>query len=571
MLDIKYNQDPPPISVFEKAQNLIKVAIYARVSSDNQDINNSIQAQISECKSYAARNNMVVVEIYVDEAESGTSDNRPQFQQMVVEGTGKDKPFEIILVWKFSRFSRSREDNPFYKSRLKKRGVRIVSISEPTDDSPAGQFMEGMIEEVDAFYSANLGHEVMRGFRKLAERGYYPGNKAPYGYNLRKVKEEDGNAYHNILVKDPLAAPIVRRIFDETMAGQSRNDIRRGLNADGITPPEPRHSKVARSEKWSRNTIGAIVHNLEHAGFVVWGKKSKSGQPPVVAPGRHEAIVSVDEFEAAGKAMNSRAPDLSHPKQTAGQYMLTELLKCANCGEDLIVRYSNEGKYRYYMCKTRVNEGAAVCDGASLNIWKFEKKFLEVLFDDILCPSNVSTALAKMADELMGPYEDQNAMVQSIEDELLDLSKQQARIMDAYEKGAYSVDDYIRRTSPLQTTEADLKRRLADAQDEIEHQTAALAKPEEVLAFTNQVADFIQHSAPKERKQMLKPFIKCIWIEIGKATVVYRIPLPADAKRPGTTELVMALDEPLPPTVRLPLVIPAHAKHHVGAASQLGH
>ena len=123
--------------------------------------------------------------------------------------------------------------------------------------------------------------------------------------------------------------------------------------------------------------------------------------------------------------------------------------------------------------------------------------------------------------------------------------------MEAYEKGAYDVDDYTKRITPLRKTEADLKQHLADATREIDHQTDVLARPEEILAFTAQVADFIRHSLPKDRKQMLRRFIQCVWIEPGKATVVYRIPLPKDAKRPSATELVLARREPVPPIARL--------------------
>ena len=86
---------------------------------------------------------------------------------------------------------------------------------------------------------------------------------------------------------------------------------------------------------------------------------------------------------------------------------------------------------------------------------------------------------------------------------------------------------------------------------ELDNEAAILAKPAQILQFVSQVADFIKHSPPKDRKQMLKRFIKCVWIEPGKATIVYRIPLPNDAKRPQATELVLALDEPVPPTVHV--------------------
>lgn len=103
-----------------------------------------------------------------------------------------------------------------------------------------------MIEEVDAFYSANLSQEVRRGQRKVAERGYYPGNKAPYGYRLEKVQEEEGNAFHNIFVIDPNAASLVRRIFDEAMAGRTYTDIREGLNRDHVPPPEKQEGRQIR-------------------------------------------------------------------------------------------------------------------------------------------------------------------------------------------------------------------------------------------------------------------------------------------------------------------------------------
>ena len=539
MLNLKYSEDP------------IRVAIYARVSSDAQDVNNSIEAQIAECEQFARNNNMAVVVTFIDEAESGRSDNRLQFQKMVAEATSKDKPFEVILVWKFSRFSRDRVDNAIYKNRLKKRGVRIISIKEPTDDSPAGQFMEGVIEEVDAFYSANLSQEVRRGQRKVAERGYYPGNRTPYGYKLKKVREEDGNAFHNIFVKDPDTAPIVRRIFGEAIAGRTHTDIRQGLDRDRVPPPEPKNKKDAKSEKWHDSTIYDIIHNLHYAGFIVWGVSSQSGDPPVIAKGRHESIVSEDEFSLAGRVMASKAPQVTHPKQTASVYMLSRMLQCRHCGESLTVRPSKRQSSRYYQCRTRRLDGVEVCGCPNLNVQKLDERVLRVVLDDILCPSNVQVAIAKMSEELTKPYEEKHAILQAIESELADLSGRQSRVMEAYEAKAYTVDDYKRRIAPLRATEAGLKVKRAEVAGELDHQTAVLARPEEVLQFASELSDFLENSSPKDRKQMLNRFIKCIWIEPGKGTVVYRIPLPKDANRPHATELVLALDGPVPPTVRL--------------------
>ena len=89
----------------------------------------------------------------------------------------------------------------------------------------------------------------------------------------------------------------------------------------------------------------------------------------------------------------------------------------------------------------------------------------------------------------------------------------QSRVMEAYEAKAYTVDDYKRRMAPLRATEAGLKAKRAEVAGELDHQTAVLARPEEVLQFASELSDFLENSPPKDRKQMLNRFVKCIWIE----------------------------------------------------------
>ena len=109
----------------------------------------------------------------MDEAESGRTADRPQFQKMIAEARRASRPFQLILVWKYSRFARSREEAILFKSLLKTHGVRVVSITGPFEDSPTGRLMEGTIEALDEFYSANQGQEVLRGMRESASRGFY--------------------------------------------------------------------------------------------------------------------------------------------------------------------------------------------------------------------------------------------------------------------------------------------------------------------------------------------------------------------------------------------------------------
>ena len=144
-------------------QPLTPAALYARVSSDRQDVDLSVSAQLRALKDHAKANGYSVAREYVDEAESGRVADRPQFREMIEEGSQPKAPptgFEVILVWKFSRFTRKREHAVAFKSMLRRKGIRVVSITEHADDSPTGKLMEAIIESVDEFYSENLAEEL---------------------------------------------------------------------------------------------------------------------------------------------------------------------------------------------------------------------------------------------------------------------------------------------------------------------------------------------------------------------------------------------------------------------------
>jgi site-specific DNA recombinase len=214
----------------------MKVALYARVSSDKQDVDLSISAQLRALRDCASRNGHQVIREFVDEVETGRTTARPAFKEMISLARRPNKPFEQILVWKYSRFARSREDSILYKAMLKKAGVQVVSINEPFDDTPTGRLLEAIIESLDEFYSDNLGEEVTRGMRESASRGFYLSSKAPYGY--RKIKVRDGNKERTKLEIEPSEASIVVEIFDGIISGKGLIEIVRELNTRNIPGPK---------------------------------------------------------------------------------------------------------------------------------------------------------------------------------------------------------------------------------------------------------------------------------------------------------------------------------------------
>ena len=183
---------------------------------------------------------------------------------MLDEASESNAPFEEILVWKFSRFTRKREHAVAFKSMLRRRGIRVTSITEHADDSPTGRLMEAIIESVDEFYSENLAQEVRRGMREAASRGFFMAPIAPFGY--RRVKVQDGAKERPKLEVDEAAAPVVKEIFNKALRGHGLKDICRDLNERGITN---------RGRRWQRASLHKLLVNEAYTGTAVWGKTNK--------------------------------------------------------------------------------------------------------------------------------------------------------------------------------------------------------------------------------------------------------------------------------------------------------
>ena len=115
-------------------------ALYIRVSTDKQE-ELSPDAQKRLMLDYARENNIIVTEdsIYWEIGISGRkADKRPAFRQMIAAAKSQEHPYDVILVWKFSRFARNQEESIVYKSLLKKAGVEVISVSEPLPDGIMG-------------------------------------------------------------------------------------------------------------------------------------------------------------------------------------------------------------------------------------------------------------------------------------------------------------------------------------------------------------------------------------------------------------------------------------------------
>lgn len=130
--------------------------IYARYSSDNQR-EESIDGQIRECKEFAEKNDIRIIDTYIDRALSAKTDNRPSFQQMIKDSS--KGLFDVIIVWKLDRFARNRYDSAHYKAQLRKNGVNVISANENISEGSEGIILESVLEGMAEYYSADLSEK----------------------------------------------------------------------------------------------------------------------------------------------------------------------------------------------------------------------------------------------------------------------------------------------------------------------------------------------------------------------------------------------------------------------------
>ena len=521
--------------------DMIPAALYARVSSDRQDVDLSIAAQLRALRDYAERNGYLVAREYVDEAESGRIADRPQFTRMLDEASKPESPFKEILVWKFSRFTRKREHAVAFKSMLRRRGVRVVSITEQADDTPTGKLLEAIIESVDEFYSENLAQEVTRGMREAASRGFWMTSYAPYGY--KRVHVQDGPAKRPTLELDPPSDAVVRRIFDMVLQGKSILDVVKTLNAEGIP--------TTNGKKWLKTTIHSMLDNEAYTGAVVWGINAKDKAPPVRVEDVHPAIITKGEFHRAKKLLGSRAPKRMNPRRASSPYLLSGLLRCETCGKAMTAAEAKSGKYTYYVCHSLLKRGSGTCKTPRLNAKNFEELIVNEIRENVLTESNIRDLVKLLDEEMDGVAASQRQKLESIDGELEEVKKQLGRVWHFVAKSD-SVD--VAQASDLIVELRERKENLEIAAEEaralLADRRVMLDSADTVASFAEEMSEFLKTSELTETKAFVRSFVKKIEVKPGKAAIVYSIPTPDDSPLGGADFAEIALNGGVRSTVR---------------------
>ena len=317
--------------------------IYARFSSHAQN-EQSIEGQLKECYAFAERSGLRIVHEYIDRALTGTTDKRPEFLQMIEDS--KRKGFQFVVVYQLDRFARNRYDSATYKAKLKKNGVRVLSSKENITDDASGILIEGVLESMAEYYSAELSQKIKRGIAISASKCKFFGGKVPLGYKIDEKKD---------YVINEETAPIVRRMFEMLAGGYNYAQIARYMNERGIP--------TATGGKWGKNSFNSIFSNRRYLGkYIFHGEEIDGGIPQLIDDGLFADVQKVLEKYAA-------APSRGKAKV---EYLLSDKLICGKCGNKMTgISSTSKSKkiHHYYKC---VGVTKSVCDKRTIR-----KQFIE--------------------------------------------------------------------------------------------------------------------------------------------------------------------------------------------------
>ena len=416
---------------------------------------------------------------------------------------------------------------------LRRRGVRVVSITEQADDTPTGKLLEAIIESVDEFYSENLAQEVTRGMREAASRGFWMTTYAPYGY--KRVHVQDGAAKRPKLELNPPADAVVRRVFDMVLQGKSILDVTKTLNAEGIP--------TTNGKKWLKTTIHTMLSHEAYIGTVVWGANAKDGAPPVRVEDAHPAIVSKRDFQKARRLLGSRAPKKVNPRRASSPYLLSGIAKCETCGKAMTAAEAKSGKYTYYICHSLLKRGKGTCKTPRFNPKSFEKLIVNEIRENVLTESNIRDLVKLLDEEMDGVARDQRERLQNIEEELEDVKNQLGRVWHFIARSD-SVD--VAEASDLIVELRERKEKLEIATEEaralLKERRQFLDSADTIAAFAAEMSDFLKTSELTETKAFVGSFVKEVVVKPGRAAIVYSIPTPDDSPMGGADAAEIALN-----------------------------
>jgi site-specific DNA recombinase len=503
----------------------LRVAIYIRISTDEEHQPFSLEAQEAKLRAYIEIQPgwELVGPVYCDE-KSGASLDRPALKRALA--AAKAGRFDILLVYRVDRLSRSLRGLVDILDQLDAAEVGFRSATEPVDTSTAvGRMLVQMLGVFAQFERETIIDRVINGMERKAAKGEWCGGYRPYGYEL------DHDTGKLVPVNTESALPPL--VFDMYV------NQRLGARAIGGQLNERGHRTKA-GKPFNADAILTMLRNRVYIGEIyfrgTWYRAEKNHQP----------LVDADLFERAQQILIARGDDHAKRAYVNSEYSLAGGITCTHCGKKYVgsAATGNLYRYRYYTCYTRQRYGVEACPAERLPADELEQAVLGALMDtyqrtDLI--HEAVTAIAATVDSTRDTYAAEAATVAA---ELAAINTRTDRLLNAIENGLDQADAVERIAANRKQTK-ELREHHATLIDLIDHAPAGPTQ-DQLAAILAGINAAIAQAEPTAVKGLFEKLVHEVRVS-GRNRIKPYFRIPTDDRILDRGSQVRALSGSVPP------------------------
>lgn len=515
-----------------------RAALYARVSTAHQEQEQTIASQVAALERAGTELQLSIPQHhrYIDDGFSGSRLDRPALDTL--RDAAADGFLDVVLIHCPDRLARNYVHQQVLIEELTKRGVEVHFVERPIGERAEDRLLLQMQGVIAEYERAKIIERTRRGTRHKVRSGQLlPFSKPPYGYAI--VRSADTRPQ---LVIDEVEAAHVRSMFRWIIEeGLGVFAVAKRLNEIGARPRQ--------RDFWVTGSVYRIVTNTVYAGTAIFGKRESVEPKRPRHPGAYRStpkssvqirpasqwievsVPAIIDEKTRQAALGQLARNKSLAKRNnLHDYLLRTLVVCGECNRRMTARCHKDGRgYQYfcYACDHRdpvVTGSAKRCKARRVHANQLDKIVWEALMSWIQTPDMLLRELdAWRAHHSSAPAKTKElTRLQKLERQL---ELQVQRLVDAYQRGAISVDELKGRRERLEADRQATHARIQDLTGEQLDSTRLQRLGEDLEEFASSIRAGLHELDFAQRQRLVRLLIERVVVTGDDVAIEHAIPL----------------------------------------------